>query len=504
MTNRETFTRAITSSVTWGIAGKMIGILKHAVIAGAIGLSAQLDSFYAATSILAVFVFLMAGMFDVLGVPKLIELNNRGDLNSFNRLARSLFTSSLVVGVLSFAFIVTFRENLTFLAIGFEPARRNILIDGLLYIAPLALVFSPLRQLAAIHRAQGHFSIYYQTEFIVTLTWFLAIVFFRDVNMVLFFAWPIGVAAGLMFIIIRSPFILALIGNPLVPEAREVLVKAPALALLQGLFALHIAVDHFFASYLPVGSLGSLSLAMVIITALVGVLRLDTSYIAVFGQEMHAGERNRSANKLIGFSLLMGIPYLITLVFMGDVIVRILFERGVFSSSDRGQTSLVLAAYGPAVLAMILLPPIEAIYQVTGKMVFILLRAVFGLLLNVIFCYVFLFIYNLGNFGIALATTISMSGTLIFGLLGLKHIKINVDWRCHLKSSGIVLVTSFTIALFFRSITQDLSGFFFNIVIFSAYCCTLLLAILFLPVGEAGIIRSRLRTKLASLIKQCS
>lgn len=496
MKERETFTHAITSSAVWGGGGKVIGILRHSVIAGAIGLSAQLDAFYAATSILAVFVFLLAGMFDVLGVPRLVELYNSGKFASFDRLARSLFTSSLIMGVISFCLIVIFRSQLTFFAVGFTDSRKELLVDGLLLIAPLALFFFPLRQLAGIHRAKAHFSIYYQAEFLVTFIWFLMIVFYRESEMILFWAWPIGVAAGFAFLAVKSSFLVRLIGNPFVPEAREVWAKAPSLALLQGLLALHITVDHFFASFLPVGALGSLSLAMVIATALTGLLRFETSYISVFGQKTNSFERDKSVNQMIGLCLYVGIPYIVTIMVLSDVIVRILFQRGVFSSVDAGQTSLVLAAYGPAVLAMISLPPIEAIYQILGKLAYVVQRAVVGLVLNIVFCYFFIFVFDFGNVGIALATTISMSGTLVFALRGLSSVEIDISWRQHARSAGVLLASSLSIALLFWYITIDTLGAAVDGGILCVYFLVLAASMLLVPVAEANAMRARLRSML--------
>lgn len=495
MSKGESFGRAIVSSVIWGASGKFIGILRHVVVAGAIGLSAQLDSFFAATSIIAVFVFLIAGMFDILGVPKLIALKKEGDLAGFNRVARSLFSSSLLAGVCSCMLIIIFRENLTVLAHGFDPVRKKLLVDGLVFLAPLALFYFPMRQLAAIHRAEGHYSVSYQADFLVTLAWFLIIVIFRNVEMVLFFSWPIAVAIGLVFLIIRSPFFFALFGNPIVPELRDIWSKAPMLALLQGVLALHIAVDYFFASYFPVGGLGSLSLAMVVITALAGVLRLDTSYITVFGHKSQLLERNTSLNKLVSFCLMVSIPYMVTLGLLGNEIIRTLFERGVFTSGDRNVIALVLAAYAPAVLTMILLPPIEEIYQIMGRVGFILIRALLGLVLNFVLCYVFVFIYGYGNFGIALSTTIGMISTLFFALHGLGRLGLTIEWLKHFRFGGVIVIVSVIVALVFQYLFHFADGLLFNILLLISYCAVLSFSVINLPYSETRVIKAKLLFK---------
>lgn len=501
MIKRESFGRAIASSVIWGTSGKFIGILKHVVVAGAIGLSAQLDSYFAATSIITVFVFLVAGMFDILGVPILIALKKDGNSDGFNRVARSLFSGSLLAGVCSFLLIIVFRENLTVLAQGFDPARKQLLVDGLVYLAPLAFFYFPLRQLAAIHRAEGHYSVSYQADFLVTFSWFLIIVVFRDVEMVLFFSWPIAVAIGLLFLIIKSPFFFSLFGNPIVPELREIWRKAPLLALLQGILALHVAVDYFFASYLPVGGLGSLSLAMVVITALVGVLRLDTSYISVFGHKSLMVERNISVNKLISFCLMVGIPYMVTLGFLGNEIIRVLFERGVFTSGNRNEIALVLATYAPAVLTMILLPPIEEIYQVMGKIGFILIRALLGLMLNCVLCYLFIFVYDLGNFGIALSTAISMTATLLFGLQGLRRLGFTIEWLMHFRFGCVIVIISVIEALVFQYFFHFADSLLLNIFLLISYGAVLSLSVINLPYGETRAIKEKLLFKFRKMME---
>jgi putative peptidoglycan lipid II flippase len=487
----ESFSKAIGSSIVWGVGGKALGILKHSVIAGAIGLSAQLDAFYAATSVLAVMVFLIVGVFDVLGVPRLIKLHNNGESEKFYQLSRSLFVFSVLLGLISFMVMVLLHDELTFLAQGFEDERRQILSDGLLILSTIALVYFPLRQLAAIHRAQSNFSIYYRTDFIVTAVWFIVIYIYRDVAMVLFFSWPVAVLFGLIYILYNTPSFSKLIGNPICSEAKSMWKKAPALAILQGLLGLHVAVDHFFASYLPVGSIGSLSLAMVIITALVGILRLDTSFITVFGKAFDGNERSAAIDKLISFSLFVSVPYVLTLIFMGDSIVKMLFEYGVFKSEDGEKIFSVLIAYSPSVLVMVLLPALEEVYQISDRVVYILKRATFGLILNALLCYIFIFKLEYGSVGIALSTSLSMVATLVYALIGLSDLGVILENVKYLKQVIIVAVPVSLLGYVFSEIGAMYNYMMWNMLTLSAYIAVLIFILLFLPCQQSRSLRMR-------------
>jgi putative peptidoglycan lipid II flippase len=195
---RESFLYSLGASVVWRGMDRAAGLVKHIIIAAAIGLSAQLDVFYMAIAILGVLVFSWAHLLAVMAVPQLVKAWQEGDHARFQALAGGLFVFCLLVSLLLFSLFIGLRDWIVALAPGFDPSRKAMLADALLWLAPVALFYIPLRMLGSVARAVRRFSLFYQAEFLISLV-VLACVAFSDDRHVLLWAFGLGVVAAFFF-----------------------------------------------------------------------------------------------------------------------------------------------------------------------------------------------------------------------------------------------------------------------------------------------------------------
>lgn len=194
----ESFLRALGASAFWGGLERMAGLGKHVLIAAAIGLSVQLDVFYMAVALLSVLVFSWANLLDVLAVPRLVRAWREGDHTTFQALAGGLLLLCALASLALALALVAARDWIALLAAGFDTERRALLADALLWLAPAALLYVPLRMLGAVARAVRRFTPFYQAEFLIALVVLICVAVSRDPH-VLFWSFGLGVATAFFF-----------------------------------------------------------------------------------------------------------------------------------------------------------------------------------------------------------------------------------------------------------------------------------------------------------------
>lgn len=193
---------------------------------------------------------------------------------------------------------------------------------------------------------------------------------------------------------------------------------------------INIFVGTVFASFFPsavsylyyADRLNQLPIAMIGIA--VGTVLLPS--LSQFNHtDPEAGKQLQKQALLFGF--LLSIPAMIGCIILGEQIISILFEYGVFNAEDRQSTAIVLAMYAIGVPAFVSLKILLPCYFAAKDTKTPLYIACFALFLNIALIPVLIRYYSF--YGIALATSLSgwfQFTFLLLGLLKRELIKFNL------------------------------------------------------------------------------
>lgn len=250
----ESFLRSIGSAVLWKSLDRVAGLGKHLLIAGAIGLSAQLDVFYMSMALLGVFVFSWASLFDVVAVPTMVRLWQEGRERDLRQIASGLFVLAFLGSIMLAILLYVFRWHWARMALGFDEGRHAQLADAVFWLLPAILLFIPLRLLGAVFRAIRQFAPFYQAEFITALVVLLSVMLFGRHAHVLLWSFSLGVALAFVFLLAKAHRFVRPLSSPFSPLVRNSLHLAPGLLFLQGAQYVYVLTDRMYVSFLPEGA----------------------------------------------------------------------------------------------------------------------------------------------------------------------------------------------------------------------------------------------------------
>ena len=217
---RESYLNSLKSAVIWKGMDRIAALLKHIVIAGAIGFSAQLDVFYLAVGLLGVIVFSWGNLIDVLAVPRLVALDKNEKWRSLDQLTGGFFVLTLLIGCALGVFFLLFRGGLSKIPAGLDPFRQGLLYDAFYWVLPVVILYIPLRFMGAIYRSRRQFSLFYQGEAIIAIISFSLVFLFRDEPHVLLWSFSCGVLFAFGYLCCRSKNKIRLFAAPWSSEVK--------------------------------------------------------------------------------------------------------------------------------------------------------------------------------------------------------------------------------------------------------------------------------------------
>lgn len=439
---QESFLYALGSAFVWKGLDRAAGLIKQIIIASVIGLSAQLDIFYMILAILGVLVFSWAGMIDVVAVPSMVKAWKAKRFYEFRQIASGLFVLAMAVSVLLVLILYLGKDLVAQVAIGFDLERRQLLADAMQWLLPAVFLFIPLRLMGSVLRAIRQFSSFYQSEFLVAFTVMICVAMFREDEHVLLWSFSLGVTVAFLFLLSKSRKLIFPLSNPLSHYVRQSLNLAPGLLILQVIHFSYVLTDRIFVSFLAIGAVSALAYAMSLVSMLPGVISLSGAFITVAAEQDTLEEREQRLNKLISLGIYMSFGATLLLLVASPWIIQVLLQRGMFSSADTRMVADCVVAYAWLLLPLFLIGPLDQIFQVERHIAYIVRRAAFGMVTNIVLNTIFLFGFGWGTIGIAFATSLSYWVMLIAGLYGLKKIAYQIEWLCHLKWVGWLISAS--------------------------------------------------------------
>ena len=430
---RQTFFDAIWSSVIWTTLDRAAALFKHAYVASIIGLTAEVDVFYMAVAIITLFVFAWGRIAEVLAVPRLVEQINRGEHEEARQLSADLFSFSVIFSLGIGLALNALWPALTHIAWGFDRGRLDLLDEAIKWAQPLLFLYIPTRMLYSLSKARRAFYVSYRNEFIVTLTILALVKIYPDSNGVLVWSFGIGTLVAFLTTLSSSWQFFGRWGNPFSQGVRAILPFAPPLLVMFSVQHLYTLIDKGFLSYLPEGFVSVIAYSWTLTTLAPSILQIEGAFITVYTEAKQNSEiRSETVNKLVSASITLGVMISLLLIEYGQDIVAILLERGKFGPEDTKHVASCLGIFAPSIIPLLLMNPLGQIFQVEHRVKLVIRRLVFGTMINVVCCYLFLFEFKLGASGVALATTISQWAMLCSALILMRRIQLRIHYKRHL------------------------------------------------------------------------
>ena len=430
---QETFLHSIGFGVVWRLLSKLVGFFKHIIVASAIGLSAQLDVFYMALSILGILVFSWSGVLEIIAIPKLIELYKNKQYATFKQLTGGLFWL-VFLGSALLSIIVFFMSNyLARIAIGFEPYRTQILGNAFYWFIPAVLLVVPASLMGGIMRATRQFSHCNKSEFMGSVIILICVLLYTDNENVLFWSFALSIVVGFVYLLFFSYQYIDFSANPLSDTVKHCLKFSLGLLVLQGANYVYAVSDRIFISFLTTGAISALSYGLVLISLAPAVLGIHQSFITVLAEKPSKTQRSNILNDAISLGVYIAVPVSAIMLNFRVEIVSFLLERGAFSHQNTLMVSSAMLGYMWLLLPIFFLPLLEQVFQVERRIRIMVSRVILGMISNVILNSLFLFYFKLGVFGIALATSISFWLMIFVSLQAIQKMGYTITWFAHLK-----------------------------------------------------------------------
>ena len=185
-----------------------------------------------------------------------------------------------------------------------------------------------------------------------------------------------------------------------------------------GILQLNLLVDTILASLLGFGSISYLYFADRIAQLPLGIIgiALGTTLLASLSKSNAIKDDKQFSKELIisfKIGLFFSIPATFVFINFSDLIIKVLFERGEFSSQETFQTSKALLAYAFGIPAFIMLKSCQPAFLAQGNTKTPMYVGLILLILNIALS--FTLMNYLKHAGIALATSIvSWIGIIIY------------------------------------------------------------------------------------------
>ena len=443
------FIRGFTQSAIFTFMSRISGFIRDIFIAAFLGAGIFSDIFFIAFKLPNLFRRVTAeGALTSAVVPIYSKLREQK-----NKLLADKYLKSLIWKlVILLCFIVIILQIIMpfvvyFLAPGFSDDSDTI--DQIIIMTRITIFFMPLVSVVALLGVATNVSgKFWALSFTPIILNFCLIIgcFFIEENLIIR-SLPLAIAtvlAGIfqlifMILIIKNFNVMKVkktrgktddLGdqNKIKIYLKKTWVKFLPAAFGGGILQVNLLVDTILASLLGFGSISFLYFADRIAQLPLGIIGIALGSVLLTSLSKEYAKKNKKnfSNNLIislKIGLFFSIPTAVAFISFSDLFVRVLFERGEFTSLETIQTSHALVAYSLGIPAFIMLKSCQPAFFAEGDTKTPLYIGIILLMLNIFLS--ILFMYYWEHAGIALATSVvSWIGVVIYIFLLIKAGKI--------------------------------------------------------------------------------
>jgi putative peptidoglycan lipid II flippase len=446
--------RSILSVGGWTLVSRVTGFARDVVMAAVMGAGPMADAFVVAFRLPNHFRAIFGeGAFNTAFVPAYAGLAEAGAPGAAKGFADRIFALMLIVQLALLALALPLMPLVVrALAPGFseDPERFALAVSLTRITFPYLLFMTLVTLVSGILNAHRRFAAAAGAPVLLNLAMLAALalaVLFP--NAAYAAAWGVAVSGVLQFALVwwdaRRAGIAPSLARPSLRDpamTKFFKVLGPAVIGSAG-FQIAAFADTIIASLLPTGAVSALYYADRLYQLPFGVIAIaaGTVLLPEMSRRIAAGDvagAHAAQNRAAGFSLALSAPFTVAFLTLPGLIMAALFQRGAFSAEDAARAAEVLAAYGLALPAVVLVRSAVPSFTARQDTMAPLWASLSAILVNVALKLVLTGPY--GVTGLALATAISQWVNLA--------ILVGLAWRRGWTAPGRALgLTVFGVAL---------------------------------------------------------
>ena len=471
------FIRGFTQSASLTLLSRISGFMRDIFIAAFLGAGVFSDIFLIAFKLPNLFRRITAeGALTSAFLPiysKLIE--QKGKIFADNLLKTFIFLVAIFLILLMIVIQIIMPFIIYILAPGFSD--NNLVFEQITSLTRITIIFMPLISIVALlgmaTNVYGKFWVLSFTPIILNFCLIISCFFINDNlsirSLPLAFATVLGGILQLIFILImiKKFDVLKLkildIKSNTVKEFNEIKLylkitwkKFLPAAFGGGVLQINLLVDTILASLLGFGSVSYLYFADRIAQLPLGIIgiALSSALLTSLSKSSAVRDTKQFSKELIislKIGLFFSIPTTFVFINFSELFIRVLFERGEFSSIETNQTAQALIAYAFGIPAFIILKSCQPAFLAEGNTKTPMYVGLILLLLNIFLS--FLLMHYLDHSGIALATSlVSWIGSFIYLVLLIKKRKIlKFKFNLELDESNLLFILIYALKLVLTS-----------------------------------------------------
>ncbi len=363
--------RRILSVGGWTLVSRATGFCRDVVMAAVMGAGPLADAFVVAFRLPNHFRAIFGeGAFNVAFVPAYARLEEAGEAGSAQRFVDAVFTLMLGVQVALLALAwIAMPWVVRALAPGFadEPEKFALAVALTRITFPYLLFITLVTLLSGVLNAHRRFAVAAGAPVLLNVAMLAALALaFLFPNAAYAAAWGVTVSGvlqlALLWWAVRRAGVAPRLARPRLSDAamtRFFRVLGPAVIGSAGV-QIAMFADTIIASFLPTGAVSALYYADRIYQLPFGVIGIaaGTVLLPEMSRRIAAGDASAAhtaQNRAAGFSLALAAPFAVAFLVLPDLIMAALFQRGAFDAQAAARSGSVLAAYGLALPAVVLI-----------------------------------------------------------------------------------------------------------------------------------------------------
>ncbi|MGA3046980.1 MAG: murein biosynthesis integral membrane protein MurJ [Terracidiphilus sp.] len=348
--------RAAASVAAAGILVKVIATFKEVVVAGIYGRSDAMDAFLMAALIPGLLINLISESMNQALVPTLIRVREQeGQTEAQKLLSSSMLWMCVLLGIACAAMAVTARGFFPLIASHFAAAKLDLSVRLFYALLPVVLLTGIATSCTAVLNTFDRFALPALTSMAVPVS-------------ILAGAWLLGSRLGIWAVVYAylagalvqvvvvtwmmdaHGYRFRLYWHGMNEATREVAHQYGPVLLSGAVASGGLLVDQSMAAMLPAGSVSALAFAnrfvSVILTLLAGAV--STAVMPYFSQMIAlkdwAGCRH-TLRTWLRITALVSVPLAVAVIGGSHMLIRVIFQHGVFGTHDTAVVTPVLMMY---------------------------------------------------------------------------------------------------------------------------------------------------------------